>query len=744
MSTRDLTLHALFAIRDVEPGVARVRSLSVHEGLSEVTLIEVDVDFDEVSVDPKSWVRETATVALVLDRDGSEVRRWSGPVMRVRERASMGAEQRISVVIQSPLALLGLFSDHRIFQEKTTRDIVTQLLEEAAIAADEVEWRLSGDYPTREVCTQYAETHLDFAMRILEEDGIFFFTTTDGAANKIVFADASSAYPSCAPSAEVPFVASSGLVGGESMSRLEEIARVRPAKVTLVDHDFERPALDLLAEAEDDAVLGRELYDHPGRYVEPSEGKRRAQVRLEALAAEHTGLSASGGAPSLAAGHTVEIVGSPAGLFDATWACRSVEHRWAWQAGGGGLETDATLLPKDLPFRPPHRAPPPAVPGPQIARVTGPSGQEIHCDEHGRVKVRFPWDRRASTDDKSSGWVRVSQMHTSGSVAIPRVGWEVLVDFEDGDPDRPIVLGRLYNAQVPPPYALPENKATSSFQSASSPGMGGFNEIRLKDDAGSEHVHIHAEKDLNIDVAGNATLEVANTSSTNIGAVHTVDVGASDTLTVAGAHSLIVAADQSRSIGSSRTETVSGDESINVKASRSVTIGGGHTRMTPMSDSTSTAGSLTETVAGSCIEAAALSVEQAVGGAVSVTVGGAKIEAVAAGKTDTTIGAKATTVGGAFVSSSGADVGIGVKGPKATTVGGAYAVQAGGDFNLTAGGSLKITVGGAVAMNATKVVLKVGGSNVTVSAGGVVLKSSTIKITASGPQPELGAAVSDK
>jgi type VI secretion system secreted protein VgrG len=736
-------MHQVFFVAEgLEPGDARVRRYSGREGLSMSYAIDVEIEIPGGALDPVAWLMQPAAILMVRQGDGELLRRVAGYVGRVAEHGSRGAKQRIDLTLDSPLARLRLLTDHRIFQEKATKDIVAEILGEAGLT--QIEWRLQGSYPTREVCTQLGETSFDFVSRILEEDGIFYFFEHAEDGSKIVFADSSSAYAKATPSDEIHFRGTSGLVGDEAIAEIAEAERVRPAKVTLRDHDFKRPTLDLEKSAETSAPLGRELYDYPGRYVEPGEGERRAKVRLEALTAEAVALRGSGGAGSLTPGHTFNLVGALDPALDREYVVESVESIWDDSRGAAPVcRSHFVLLPKDTPYRPPQRAPRAVVPGPQLATVTGPSGEEIHTDEHGRVKVSFPWDRRSTNDDKSSCWVRVGQLHTSGAVIIPRVGWEVIVDFEDGDPDRPIVIGRVYNGTYGPPYPLPGNKTRSSLQSTSSPGGGGHNEVHMEDGAGGEMIQLHAEKDMNVVVANNKTEKVGTTSTYGVGVDETIKVGANETLEVGASHELTVGASQSWTVGASRTKSVSGNENANIGGSRSWTIGGSHTTTSSRSVETSTPAGLTETVGGSCLEAAALGVTMAVAGSGSVTVGGAKIEAVATGKSDFTIGAMASTVGGAFISAAASDVGFTVKGAKATTVGGVWTASAGGDLEFSSESSVNINVGGAVAMTAAEIVLKVGGSCVTIAGAAVVIKTSNLKLTATGPQPELAAGVED-
>jgi type VI secretion system secreted protein VgrG len=738
-------LHNLvFIAEGLGAGVARVRRLTAHEGLSVSYLAEIDIELSLVTVEPRAWVLRDAMLGVFQASDGTVLRRLGGVVMRVRETATRGQRQRITVFLESPLARLRLSSDHRIFQEQTTQQIVATLLDDAGIPADKVSFRLSGSYPTREVCTQFGENAFVFLSRILEEDGIFYFFEHAEDGTTVVFADAASAYAKTTPADDLPFLRDSGLVSSQALTELIEYERVRPAKVTLRDHDFKRPALDLTAAAQGDAALGLEHYDYPGRYVDPGEGKRRAQLRLDAMTAASTGARGSSTVFSLAPGHTFTMKDAPDPAVDKEWVVVDLETAWDDSGGKQSFANHFHVVPTSIQYRPPQKTPRGVVPGPQLAIVTGPTGAEIHTDEFGRVKVFFPWDRRSTHDDKSSCWIRVGQMHGSGAVAIPRIGWEVLVDFEDGDPDRPVVVGRLYNGKYGPPYPLPGNKTVSSLQSKSTPGGTGANEIRMNDSGGGEQMAVHAQKDMNVNVANDKTEKVTTNATLGVGSNHKVSVGGSETLKVGAACEIAVGASQTWSVGASRTKTISGDEKVTIGGSRSMTIGGSHTLSTPKSVGESTPAAFSETIGGSCVEAAALGVGIAVAGAASVSVGAVKLEACATGKGDFVIGAQASTIGGAFIAASGKDCGIGVKGAKATTVGGAWAATAAADVELSSDAALNITVGGALAFNAGKITLKVGGSTVTIADGAVVIKSGDIKLTATGPQPELAAMVSDK
>lgn len=749
MATRSLAgYQALFVCEGVPAGIARPTRIRATEEMSASYVVSVDLVVEAGDMKAEGLLRRPAEVAIVRAGDGVVVRRLSGLVTRVTERAKSSASptgQRLNVTIESPLAVLRLTTDYRIFQDQTTKDIVSAVLKSCGVPESSVSWRLGSSYPKREVCTQFDESSFQFVSRILEEDGIFYFFEFGADGAKVVFTDGDSGYAKTEPTDAIVFRERTGLLSEEGILELLEVEQVRSTKVTLRDHDFKRPSLNLDASAEQKSPFHREHYHYPGRYVDPSEGKRRARLRLDALVAEATGVVGESNVFGLTPGHTFTLSDAPRPALDKEWVVVRIEH--AWDDARDGEITYSNrfhLLPKTLQFRPRTRTPRPFVPGPQLAVVTGPKGEEIHCDEFGRVRVQYMWDRYGKADEKSSCWVRVSQMHTSGSVAIPRIGWEVAVEFEDGDPDKPIVVGRLYNGAFLPPSALPAAKKHSSLKSFSSPGGQGHNEFTMDDGAGGEIIRVHAQKDMNINVGNNKDEKVTTSQTIGVKVDQKMQVGANQTVDIGAKHDVNVGAAQKWSVGAARTKTVSGDEKLIVSGSRSQSIGAAEIITTPKTETTSTSGNYSETIGGLCLEAAAMGVSYATAGAAAHTVGGVRIEAAALTKSDITIGAKATTVGGAIVSAAGVDCTFGVKGAKSITVGGAWLGNAGGDATLSAKTDLSITVGGAVAMNASKIVLKVGGSSVSISGGSVVIDSSEIKLTASGPAAELAPMVGSK
>jgi len=476
------------------------------------------------------------------------------------------------------IAMLARHVDSRIFQELDVKAIVEQVLNDRGITA--MEWRLTGSYPKRTYCVQYNESCLDFIHRLLEEEGIYYFVEPGDDGEVVVFSDDS---PSAAPlegGATLPVRPKTDLGVDEDALRLPTDAeRVRSGMFTLRDYNFENPSLDLTATAEADAYTDLEVYDHPGDYSEPSEGKRLAQVRLEAEQAWRRTLHVRGQCPRLHAGRIVELV--DAGDLDgeyfvvaATQVLDDVTREGEREGVDFGVE--ASLIPKDVVYRCQQKTPRPTIHGPQTAVVVAPDGspgETIHTDEHGRVKVKFHWDRHGQPNDTASCWIRVSQLQTSGSLILPRVDWEVVVEFEEGNPDRPVVTGRLYNGTYKPPYKLPEGKTRTAIQTASTPGGAGGNEIRFEDKAGSEEIMIHAQKDMNLATANNKKKSVGNNETTVIGANASLSVGADQTVKITKGSQNTIGADQSVSVGGNRNLEINAVSGLTVGGSAKTTVG---------------------------------------------------------------------------------------------------------------------------------------------------------------------------
>ncbi len=449
---------------------------------------------------------------------------------------------------------------YRIWQELNVVDIAKAVFTEAGVAADQVDWAgVSGTYPVRTYTVQYGESEWDFLSRLFEEEGIYYAFTHDEAGHVMVMLDSNDAAVD-AEEASLPLLpADTDLLSTKGVWGWEERAVIRESKVTLRDFDFERPSLDLTVEAASTDAIEREHYSYPGYYTEASEGQRLAQVRLDAFRSQHLTSSGKTNLLTLVPGQKFELTDHEAyaGPKLVTETCLIAVAGEA-DAEGTKLEVEVVTQPLDQTFRSPRKTPKPKVLGVQTGMIAGPTGEEIHVDEFGRVKVQFHWDRQGTGTETASCWMRVTQAHTTGSIMIPRIGWEVLVEFVDGDPDRPLVLGRLWNPNTTPPHALPANKTYTGHASVSSPGGGGTNEIIMNDAAGSENFTINAQHNMDVVVANDRTLNVGKNLASTVEASRTASVGGND----------------DRAIKGEQGDNITGDHAISVGGMRGITVGG--------------------------------------------------------------------------------------------------------------------------------------------------------------------------
>ncbi len=509
-------------------------------------------------VDPEELVGTDAELSYATGDEG-EVHVFAGVVEAVTIVGSTavggGSVHHVRFHVCSKMALLGRCEGAEIFQELDVKEIVTKVLEEYGFPAGQQEWKLSGSYPKREYCVQYNESALAFVSRLLEEEGIYFHTERKDDGEHVIFEDDSESASPIEGAEELPFRQRTGMeIEKDAIYSIVERRRVVSGKFSLRDYDFERPKLDMSAEAEADVDTDLEVYDFPGLYVEPAEGKRLAQVRLEAEQAARSTLLVESDCTRLQIGRKLSIVEALHDEINGSYVVTSVVHELGY-AGAATYNVTAELLPAAVKFRSPRVTPQPIIEGPQTATVVAPKGsppQEIHTDAHGRCKVKFHWDLGPDMDDKASCWMRVGQLQTSGSMVLPRIDWEVVVEFLEGNPDRPIVTGRLYNGVYMPPYALPEGKTRTSLRTMSTPGGQGSNEIRFEDKAGAEEIMIRAQYDQTLVTANNKVTTIGNNQTRTVKVDSSVKVGADESVKITKGAQTTVGAAQSLSVGGNR------------------------------------------------------------------------------------------------------------------------------------------------------------------------------------------------
>ncbi|MBJ7264506.1 MAG: type VI secretion system tip protein VgrG, partial [Burkholderiaceae bacterium] len=374
----------------------------------------------------------------------------------------------------------------------------------------------------------------------------------------MILADASSAIPACAGKSSVPYRPSAGSNDGDDIASWQQSMTVTPVKVSLDNFDFEQPTSRLIASSPTVATAGRQsaldLYDYPGGHSNVSVGSNYAKLRMQEWEARQVRIVGDGTCRTLAAGRSFTLTQHFRNDFNAEYLLLSVRHEAVnnlpWSGGDGHYENHFTCQPKATTYRPPRETPRPIMYGTQTAIVVGPVGEEVYTDKYGRVKVQFHWDRAGQSNDQSSCWIRVSQSWAGvnwGTLHIPRVGQEVIVDFMEGDPDRPIVTGQIYNAHKMPPFALPANKTQTGIKSHSTPGGTGenFNELRFEDKKDAEDIYFQAEKDFHRLVKNDDDLKVGHDQTVEIKNDHTETVteGNSQYTITKGTYTLAVEGD---------------------------------------------------------------------------------------------------------------------------------------------------------------------------------------------------------
>jgi len=494
------------------PDALLLASMSGEEQLGRPFEYELALLSERIDIKPSALLGTPATVALQLA--SGERRFFNGYINRFSHTGFAGTFARYRATLVPWLWFLSRSADCRIFQDRTVPDIVKQIFRDRGFT--DVEERLSDTYRPWTYCVQYRETDLSFVSRLLEHEGIYYFHEHSDGKHTLVLADAYSAHAPTPGYAEVVYYPP-GQTAYQDLERIDDwtlVQEVRTGAFAQTAFDFTAPRKNLLVRRsapKDHPLAGLEVFDYQGDYTETADGEDYARIRLEERQVDHETVQASGNARGLSCGGLFSLKEHPRDDQNREYLIVSASYRL--QSGDFGSVDPApsgpvyrcslTAMDAQVPYRPPLHTPKPVVQGPQTAIVVGKAGEEIWTDEYGRVKVQFHWDRYSQADEKSSCWVRVAQIWAGkgwGGMMIPRIGTEVIVEFLEGDPDQPIVTGRVYNGECMPPYALPGEATKLAIKSSSSKGGGGFNEIRLEDKKGSEQVFIHAEKNQDVRV----------------------------------------------------------------------------------------------------------------------------------------------------------------------------------------------------------------------------------------------------
>ncbi|PAQ00283.1 type VI secretion system tip protein VgrG [Mesorhizobium mediterraneum] len=691
----------------------------------------------------------------------SDPKRWfSGLVSEFRLTRIEDRLAYYEAAIRPWLWFLGNTTDCRIFQNMSVIEIVEEVFSKYSTA--KFEKRLQGSYPPREYCVQYDETDLDFVQRLLEHEGILYFFEHDEGKHTLVLADAVTKLKPAPGYEKVPY----HFEGQGSRRDVEYITEwipgssVRPGAYVHTDYDFKKPGADLMAKSAQPfghKLAAGENYRQPGAHLEVGRGDSLAAIRREEIQAVHQRIAAVGTVRGLYSGCTFKLDGFPREDQNQEYLVVSAEYR-LFDPGYRALadvesENFKVILgvaPTALAYRPPRITPRPIMRGPQTATVVGPSGEEIFTDKYARVKVQFHWDRLGKKDQNSSCFVRVSQTWAGsgwGFIQIPRIGQEVIVDFIEGDPDLPIITGRVYNASQMPPYGLPGSATQSGWKSDSSKGGGGYNELMFEDKAGSELVNFQAQKDHNLlikndrtklvqhdqsdridhdakhSVGHNLDEDVGNNKTVKVGVDQTTDIGNNDTETVGVNRSLTVGSNETIGIGSNSTETIGSNHTQTVGLVQTITVGAARVDSVGAAETRSVGAVQTNQIGASRSMTVGAGQTHTIGAADNWTIAAAQSVQIGTDQSFAIGGAQSSQIGKARSAKIGADDATDVGGGHALKIGKGSGIQIAEDSSIKVGKNLVIEAGDSIT-------LKCGDASITMKKDGTIVadgKDITIK-----------------
>jgi type VI secretion system secreted protein VgrG len=647
-ATREITIDT-----PLGEDVLLLRSLRGHEAMSRLFTFDLDLVSEEPSIKYDDIVGKVVTIKLNL-ADGSQ-RYWNGFVSRFvqAERDENISAYRAMVVPW--LWFLDQTTDCRIFQNKAAPDIIKQIFGEYGF--NDFSFKLYGSFVSRDYCVQYRESDFNFVSRLMEEEGIFYFFQHENGKHTMVLGNDPSAHEDCPDQPTARYEGTSGGWQDDDviLTWLQE-QELRPGVYTATDYNFETPSMNLQS-----SVSGKEkweVYDFPGEYTKRADGDQLVRVRLQEQQMPQSVARGTSDCRAFGVGYKFKLTDHYRDDLNQEYVLTALSHSARHNVGYTSGASDSSepvyentfeCVPATTPIRPMRRTPVPVVQGCQTGMVVGPSGEEIFTDKYGRVKVQFHWDREGKKNENSSCWMRVSYPWAGkgwGGIQIPRIGQEVIVDFIEGDPDRPIITGRTYNAGQMPPWDLPGQKNISGYKSNSTKGGGGYNEISFDDTKGTELINIHAqydrqkkvEHDERVNVGNDRTEQVIHDEKIKIGNDRTKEVDHDEQVKIGNDRNEVVVRDRTLAVMRDKTETVTRNKTIQIGGNQSENI----------------AGAMSIVIGSTLIEQVLVNYAETVGGAMEVSVGGALVlsagglmaENVGAVKTETIGGNKAETVGG--------------------------------------------------------------------------------------------------
>ena len=720
-----------------------LRAFTGYEAISQLFRFDLDLLSEKPSISFDSIVGKPVTLNAVL-ADGSE-RYWSGYVSRFAQGANDGRFTSYRAEMVPWLWFLTRTADCRIFQNKKAPDIIQTIFQDLGFTDFSV--RLHGSFVERDYCVQYRETDFNFVSRLMEEEGIYYFFEHANGKHTLVLANDPGEHKPCPHQSTVRYeLTAGGWQDDDVVLDCSAQQEFRTGAWAHTDYNFETPSTSLMVQASGKNKY--EIYDYPGEYRKRGEGDTLAHIRLEEQTMPTFVVQGMSDCRAFTSGYKFDLIDHYRIDLNQSYVLTAVRHTASIGSsyGGSGGFSDGEpsyrnsfeCIPAKTTFRPQRNTPQPVVQGCQSAVVVGPAGEEIYTDKYGRVKVQFHWDREGKMNENSSCWVRVSYPWAGkgwGGLNIPRIGQEVIVDFLEGDPDQPIIIGRVYNAQQMPPFGLPAGGVVSGFKSNSTKGGGGYNEVSLNDTKGTELIQIHGQYDMDTKIEHDERVNVGNNRTEGVGVDESITIGNNRTEKVGVDESITIGSNRTRKVGANETVTIGSNRTKHVGANETVTIASNSTKSVGASESTTIGSSRTETVGSTETVTVALMRTHNigvndmlnVGAAQEVSVGGLQAITVALARTKSVGLAETETIGLAKTVTVGTD--------RKTSIGKDDSLQVGKNIVVNAGDSILFKTGdasillkkdGTVVIEGKDITIKGSGKIVAKADGDMILKGQKI------------------
>jgi type VI secretion system secreted protein VgrG len=719
--------------------VLLLRGFHGSEAISKLYAFELDLRSEDHSVDFDAIVGQKVAI-YVLDAAGEE-RYWHGYISRFSQGSAENNLATYRAQLVPWLWFLTRTTDCRIFQNQNVPAIIQKVFKDLNFTDFEV--KLQGSFAPRDYCVQYRETDFNFVSRLMEEEGIYYFFKHEKGKHTLILANDPSAHEPAPGQPSARYASRDAAQYSDVVTEWLYVQEFRPGKWTQTDYNFQTPSANLSVTV--NGANPYEIYDFPGEHQVVADGNRISKIRLQEQqvpAAVSQGMSVC---RHFSAGFKFTLEDHFRDDQNQSYLLTTVNHS-ATQGGGyaAGNEADGDssytnsfeCIPFKTPFRAQRVTPQPFVQGCQTAIVVGPAGEEIYTDQHGRVKVQFHWDREGKKNENSSCWVRVSHPWAGkgwGSVSIPRIGQEVIVDFLEGNPDLPIIVGRVYNAEQTPPFGMPAGAMISGVISNSTKGGGGNNEISLNDTKGNELIKIHAQYDQQKKIEHDERVNVGNDRTEEVGHDEQITIAHDRTESVGNDEKLLIKHDKHEVVNNDRFLEVQRDKTESVARHKRVQVSGNQSENIDGAVSIVIGKTLTESVLINYAETVGGAMELSVGAALAITAGGIMAETVGAAKAETIAGAKTENIGGSktlTVANDYTETITGQKNMKITkdlveTVSGQHRAEVTKEFMLTAK---------KVQLNAEdEIHLKTGSAEILLkSNGNITIKGNKISVEGSG------------